>query len=336
MSRYEYANRRIETLESRLLSAAEFDELRRLYSTEALIHRLMTTEYARDLARALQATAGMTAIADACRNNVVAAYRNVSTFYDADGQRLLEVIAVRADIHNLRRILRGQRQRAPFATIISEMIPAGFLDDRKLRQLASHADPRATVNTLSAMHAAYGRAGREAVATFETTHDWSVAEAVFESHLYAALLARTSRGSDNDRIAATFLAGEIDARNVIAMLELRDARRQLDATDLERRVVHGGTVDMRKLVAIAAAPDDRAARAILRTIDVTTGLEFVLAGSLEEAVKGQLLRWGAAFLRRDPETVAPAIGYVEAKRLEARTIVRIAQEYASDLAVSSL
>jgi vacuolar-type H+-ATPase subunit C/Vma6 len=326
MSQSEYSTRRLRALQEGLLAQEALDTLRQSDSVDVLLDELDRTPYAGALRRARMTHAGVRAVAEACRQRAAGAYAEVSSLHDADAQRLLDVVAARLDIHNLRTIFRGQASNRPIEDVCGELIPAGFLTDPALRALASEPRPTAAASRLASIHAAYGRAAREALATAASANDWNAGETVLETRLYLALLGRASRGTENDRLVVDLLMREIDVRNITAALAQRATRRNVDARMLELWFIPLGHATLAQLCSIVTTAEERELRRTLREIETTAGALVFSSAAARAAVQTNHERFMRALAGNDQSTIAPAIAYVESVRFEAAEIAAIARQ----------
>jgi V/A-type H+/Na+-transporting ATPase subunit C len=326
MGNYEYANARIRALKGQLFDRAAYAELAALTRLDDLIAHLAQSPYAAAIDTALGRYNGLRAVMEGCRLHQAYSYHQLRSFFDDQGSRLVGLLLARWDLFNLKTLLRGQRADVAPDQILESLVPAGDLDERALRALVHEPDTRATVDLLWAWNSAYGRSARVALDKYTATNDWSVFETTFDGLFYVAILDGLG-GSKNEQLVREFLAREIDATNILSALRLRQAL-AVATPVLAQRFLGGGTISRAWLVRLAREPRDDTARNTLRAAPLAgafIGIERLDIGGAQRALERHLLRFGLEFFTRDPLTVAPAIGYLTAKRVEAGNIRLIAQ-----------
>lgn len=314
-------------MKSALFDGRIYAELAALRRIEDVIARLDQTCYARAIEAALPRYGGPRVVMEACRLHLAATYRHIQSFFAGDGARLVAAMLARWDLFNVKSIVRGQVARAQPDEILDALVPAGRLSEQALRTLVRQSDPLATLDLLPMWSLGYGQAARAALARYATTRDWAAVEGALDRAFYAQLFATLEPGAANDDLVRELLAREIDAANLLVALRLRgEAGPQ--AAELEERFVPGGALPPGWLADLARAARDGdvldalrrskfgAALAGLRTLDV---------GAAQDALDRDLARFGVGFFARDPLTIATAIGFITAKRVEVSNVRLIAQ-----------
>jgi vacuolar-type H+-ATPase subunit C/Vma6 len=245
---------------------------------------------------------------ETCRMHLANTYRRIRSFFAEDGARLIAILLARWDLFNVKAIVRGQVARARPQEILDALVPAGTLDEGALRTLARQADPLATLDLLRMWNLNYGQAARAALGRFEATRDWSAVEAAFDAAFYARLLAALKGGARNDELVRDLLAREIDVANLLTAL-----RRDLPVSWLTSLV--------------SAARDDDVFMALRRSKfgAALAGADTLDVGALQDILDRDLARSGVGFFARDPLTIATAIGFISAKRVEVSNVRLIAQ-----------
>jgi V/A-type H+-transporting ATPase subunit C len=327
MGDYDYANARLRAMKSRLFDRRAYAELAALARVDDLIARLAQTTYADEIEVALARYSGPRAVMEAGRLHLARTYRAIRAFFAADGARLVGVLLARWDLFNLLTLLRGQEARAQPEAILEALVPAGELDESALRMLVRQADPLATVDLLRTWNAGYAQAMRAALSGFPAAHDWSAVEGALETIFYTRLLAALEQGAESDDMVRELLAREIDATNVLAALRLRHAGAALGEAETARHFVPGGALSQQWLIELARAPRDEEALAALRVSRfgaALAGVETPEPGAIQPALDRDLARFGIGFFMRNPLTIATAIGFITAKRVEVANLRLIA------------
>ena len=138
-----YINARMRGMKSRLLDRHALDTLILQPDLDALIGELEKTPYRDDLIGAKGKYAGIPAIEDALRTNVVRTFQKVLDFAKKEeADRYIRIFLHRWDVHNIKTILRGKNIHATNDEIKSCIVPAGELDEMTLTELIRQPDPQ--------------------------------------------------------------------------------------------------------------------------------------------------------------------------------------------------
>jgi V/A-type H+-transporting ATPase subunit C len=328
MGDYDYANARLRAMKSRLFDRRTYQELAALTRVDDLIARLAQSTYANAIEVALARYMGPRVVMEACRLHLAQTYRAIRAFFAADSARLLAVLLARWDLFNLKTTLRGHEARVRPEAILAALVPAGDLDESALRMLVRQSDPLAMVDMLWTWHAGYAQAVRDALPAFTRAHDWGEVESALDTSFYARLLASLESGAENDDLVRELLAREIDAANLLAVLRLRQADAMMGEVDIARYFIPGGDLSAAWLIELARAPRDEAALVALRASPfgaAIAGAEMLDPNAIQLALDRDLAHFGIGFFSRNPLTIATAIGFITATRVEVANVRLIAQ-----------
>jgi V/A-type H+/Na+-transporting ATPase subunit C len=335
MGDYGYANARLRAMKGRLFDRGTLAELAGLGRVEDVIAHLGRSPYAPEIDAALARYAGLRAALEGCRLHLAHTYRAIRRFFDEEGARLVRTLLARWDLFNLKTVLRGRQADAAPEDILAALVPAGDLDEVALRSLVNATDARAAADLLRAFNPEYAAATREALTAWQRAGDWAAFEGTLDALFYRRMLATLRPGAKNDELVREYLAREIDAANLLTALRLRRAGGASDDdAALAARFLDGGRLPRPWLVAVARlAPGDPilAAPNAPELVKVLQGAADSGAGTIQDALDRDLARFGIAFFNRDPLSIATAIGYITAKRVEVANVRLIAQGVALGL-----
>ncbi|MGQ0572495.1 MAG: V-type ATPase subunit, partial [Armatimonadota bacterium] len=107
MPDFPYINARVRAMRSRLLSAAQLEDLLATPTLAAFLQALASTPYGGDLQEALVRYEGLRAVDEALTRNFQHATQKILKFADGRPRELIEVVLLRWDLENLRAIVRG-------------------------------------------------------------------------------------------------------------------------------------------------------------------------------------------------------------------------------------
>ena len=334
MGDYDYANARLRALYSQLFERRTFLEFSALTRVDDLTARLADSTYGDEIRTALARYVGARVVMEACRLHLASTFRKIRGFFDEEGSRLVSVLLARWDLFNIKTILRGQESHTPAGQILEALVPAGDLDESSLRTLVREPDPTASADLLRTWNAGYAGAVRQALAEYANTHDWSAFESALDTTFYGKLFGSLQKSEENDGLVREILAREIDCANIMTALRLREAAGGWSEDDVQRRLLTGGELSRDWLLALARATREEEALAALRSSKFGTALtkvETLDIAKIQHELDLDLALFGIGFFSRDPLTMATAIGFITAKRVEATNLRVIAQGIALGL-----
>lgn len=257
MPDFPYINARVRAMRSRLLPAAQLEELLGTATLDAFLQGLATTPYGPDLQEALTRSGGLRAVDEALAHNLRKATRAILGFADGGARTLIEVLLLRWDLANLRVIARGKHAGRPAEEIVAALLPAGTLGDVVLKEMAGYPDLTALAGTLETLDHPLAAAMARGVAAYAATRDLMA----LELHLdrgYAGYGLECTRGRAEDLTTLRgILQTEIDVANVKTALKLAGAGSLPTARRLAFYIA-GGAVVTQPLFLGLSSPQTRA------------------------------------------------------------------------------
>jgi len=220
MPDFPYINARVRAMRSRLLSAAQLEELLATPSLAAFQQALAATPYADDLQQAQTRYQGVRAIDEALARHLQRTTRKILEFADGLPQALITVLLLRWDLANLRAVARGKHAGRSPDEIAEALMPAGTLGDAVLREMAALPDVSGIVGTLEAVNHPFTAAMAEAVAAYGEARDLAALELRLDRAYAEVGLARTEGLGASARVLRRVLQTEIDATNIKTALRL--------------------------------------------------------------------------------------------------------------------
>jgi V/A-type H+-transporting ATPase subunit C len=248
---FPYINARVRAMRSRLLTAAQLEEMLTLPTLAAFLQALAATPYAGDLQEAQVRYEGVRAVDEALAQNLQRTTRSILEFADGAPRRLIAVLLLRWDLGNLQALVRGKHAGWPAERLMDAVMPAGTLSDLTLKEMAGHPNLTALAGTLEVVNHPFAAALAEGVAEYSKSHDPLSVELRLD-RAYAEHVLRQSRGGGDARALRDILTREIDASNVKTALRLASARSAasgalLSREDRLRFFAPGGTAVTEKL-----------------------------------------------------------------------------------------
>jgi V/A-type H+-transporting ATPase subunit C len=325
---FSYGNRRLRARRGNLLSDADYERLLG-EDVAGLLGALEQTTYAPDV-EAAGRSGSLARLHEAISRHLSRSLQQMRSFYADRARSLVDMMLSRFDLHNVVAVLRAQsgEKREGADALVRVGWMTGSLADEVFRQdgLAASVDLLAR----STPDRGQGDALRTAFAEYERTEDLAAFErAVFADHA-ARLFASLSSAGSAARTLLRFARREIDERNLLVALRLRDAL----ASEAEAETppaatrLPGGSVPLAAFRDALNAPTSAAVVAHLGRAghgSWQSPLErWAVSGdlsALERELERRLIADAVAlFVAGDPLAIDVPIAFMAAKRTEARNL----------------
>lgn len=346
---YGYGNARLRAMRSRLLTAADYNDLLARRRIEDVIARLRETPYKEDIEVALIHAAGVRCVFEALSANLTRTLRNVRTFFEGEPRALIELLLRRWDRHNLLTLLRGIRQAVPPEMLLAALVPVGQLDEVALREMARQPDLRAMLDLMVAWRVPYTAALRSVRGHGGMPPEPDQLELALNRFHYAAIYEALGTGNGNRALVLEQFKTEADLANLSVALRLAQRpelipliRQRYHAADVRPLLIepvgHLPTARLAELVAAGGGVEGIVAG--LSTTRYGPALEagfqrYRAADGGLAALERELERWRAgriaALFHGDPLGIGIVVGYMGCKEVEVANLRLIAQAVFLDM-----
>ena len=325
-----YGNTRLRARRGELLRGADYERLIG-EDVPGLLETLQRTPYAPDV-EAAERGDGLRRLHEAIRSNVGRSLEEMRTFYAGRARELVDVLLSRFDIQNIVSVLRAKaRAQQPAEGAAVVLVSAGWLVEPLAGELLRQRELAGAVDLLarSTPDRDQAQALRAAFSEYERTEDLAALErAVVADHAArgAATLAAARRDGS---MLLRFTAREVDERNLLAALRLRDALAGgAAAAPPEDTLLPGGSVPPAGFEAAVHASAPNAVVGALGRVGreawraplarwATTGDLTALERELE---RRRIADATALFAAGDPLSIDVPLAFTAAKLAEARNL----------------
>ena len=326
---YGYANARIRGMKGRLLDRKTLDELATKPDVSSLIVELEKTPYKDDIAEASTRYAGIYCVEYALRRNYTRTFRKILGLVRGErAETYVRIFLHRWDVQNIKTVLRGKSFHTPQDEIFECLVPAGDLDEVTLGEMIKQPDVKSVIDLLATWHVPYARPLTRHFKEYADEHNLIVLESALDRFYYrTALEAVTDReesllkwddSSYDEWLVRDMLTTEIDVVNIKTVLRM--IRDEISPADAGGYLIDGGRLRLSFLLAMLEVKGLEAA------IERLKGTRYEFLGEVPaEAFRGEkvsefekrldrfLIARGLGAFRRDPLSIAVAIGYYWAK-----------------------
>lgn len=340
-----YGNTRLRARKSGLLDRAGYEELLGK-DVDGLLGALASTGYAPEVEAALARFRGTRRVHETVRLHLARSLEEMRSFYEGYARELVDLLLSRWDLHNLIALLRGGATGRPSGEVLANVIPLGALSEALAREIARQTEFAAAVQLLVRWRLPdpeTARSLREAWPEYERTENL----AALEHEVMAGWALRTAAalaraGTDGGGLRRVF-EREIDRRNVLVVLRLREALGRGEIEELPGPSDHpylpGGSIRPELLDAAIRLPDPESVTAEIAGAapgSWRAPLERWTRGGDPVALQGELESlWIAGalalFYGGNPLGVDVPVAYAIAKENEARNLRVIAEGAARGL-----
>lgn len=312
-------------MRSRLLSAAQVEDLLGTPTMAAFLQGLASTPYGGDLQEALVRYEGLRAVDEALARNFQRATQAILRFADARPRALIEVVLLRWDLENLRVIVRGKHAGRPAEEVAQALLPAGTLREVVLREMAGYPDMTGLAGTLEAVGHPMAPAMAKGVARYVEAKDLTALEIHLERAYAESGLQQIGRRGHDANVLRGLLEAEIDVANAKTALKLASAGNLSKAERLRYFVPGGPLVSAERFVALASPETQAQAAARLRARGFPVPDLPADLIAFEREIDLKVAKGMASRYLGDPLGVDIVIGYVAMKSTEVANLRLIAR-----------
>ena len=325
MPDFPYINARVRAMRSRLLSAAQLEDLLGTPTMAAFLQGLASTPYGGDLQEALVRYEGLRAVDEAFARNFQHATQAILQFADGHPRALIEAVLFRWDLENLRVIVRGKHAGRPAEEVVQALLPAGTLREVVLKEMAGYPDMTGLAGTLEAVGHPLATALAKGVAEYVETKDLTALEMHLDRGYAESGVQQIGRRGHEADVLRGVLEAEIDVANAKTALKLASAGTLSKAERLRYFIPGGLLLSAAHFVALASpeTQPQAAARLRARGFPIPDLPADLIAFEREMDLK--VARGLASYYLGDPLGVDIVVGYVAMKSTEVANLRLIAR-----------
>jgi V/A-type H+-transporting ATPase subunit C len=325
MPDFPYINARVRAMRSRLLLAAQLEDLLGTPTMAAFLQGLVSTPYGGDLQEALVRYEGLRAVDEALARNFQRATQAILEFADGHPRALIEAVLFRWDLENLRVIVRGKHAGRPAEEMIQALLPAGTLREVVLKELAAAPDMTGLAGTLDAVGHPLAAALAKGVAKYVESKDLTALELSLDRAYAEVGLQRIGRRGHDATVLRGLLESEIDVANAKTALKLASAGNLSKAERLRYFIPGGPLIGPERFVALASPETQAQAAARLRARGFPIPDLPADLIAFEREMDFKVARGMVSSYLGDPLGVDIVIGYVAMKSAEVTNLRLIAR-----------
>jgi vacuolar-type H+-ATPase subunit C/Vma6 len=343
LAEFEYGNTRLHARKGELLNTAAYERLLGK-DIDGVLGALADTPYAPPAETAGRA-GGLQRLHLAIRSRLADSLEQMRSFYSGHARTLVDALLSRFDIQNAIAVVRARAHpQTPDDEARAALVPVGWLVEPLVTEILRPRELAGVVDLLAQRAPDRALAGvlRTAFAEYERTGELAALERQILADHAARLAGRLASAGKDGAALLRFGQREIDERNLIDGLRLRDAiasgaQGTVPAADI---ALAGGTIAPGTLIEIVAAPTPAA---IVATVGGLAGgmwraaLEHWMATGDLKALQRRLERSAIAdarafFVAGDPLAIVIPLAFTTAIEVEARNLRLLGEAAARGIA----
>ncbi|RJQ31335.1 MAG: ATP synthase A1 subunit C [Actinobacteria bacterium] len=324
MSDYGYANTRVRAMKSTLFTASFIEQLLSAPDLNQFLTLLRKTPYQKDVEKGMVKYPGVLGVEEGLKTNMVNTFRHIMTYSENNkqGERLIQVILSRWDIHNLKTIFRGLHADVPKDEVVEQLVPAGELDEAHLHELAQQGDVKSCIDLLAMWKVPYSEPLNEGYHEYIETRHLANFELVLDRFYYLYALKKSRGRTLNHRLVQTIIKREVDLTNVMTLLRFSRETLDKEEFDPEPYFINGGLeITKEKFLEYFALNEvEDIVNALENTLYypvLKAGLKhFYVLGTvsaLERKIEEYIIQKTVALFKADPLGIAIITAYIWAK-----------------------
>lgn len=321
---YGYANARAKSMRTLLLTKRDFDTMLDANSADEILSILEKSAYREELVEAGLKFSGANLIEIALGKNFSKVLQKIVKIAPPDAKLLINTIAEKWDVHNLKTILLAKALGKKGDEIAPFLVFAGSLMKSTYEKLLA-ATSVEKVAEIMETHP-QGTIIEKHLKDFKEKTELMPMLLGLDKWYYSQLPKTVPTGYKDERIILGLLKSEIDYRNISNIL--RAKREGFDAKTIKQFVIEGGGLYSSELNnLIKAKTKEEEIASVQRLYDLRVPLEkFKKDSSLihfEVALEHGIVQKAVQTLRRSILSVGALVGYLYLKEAEISNIRKI-------------
>ncbi|WP_291414924.1 V-type ATPase subunit [Actinophytocola sp.] len=340
---FDYGNTRLRARKGDLLNNAAYEHLLG-EDIDGVLRALADTPYAPP-GEAAGRAGGLRRLHLAIRSRLAGSLEEMRSFYSGRARELVDALLSRFDIHNVIAVLRARAHpETSVDDALAALVPVGWLVEPLANEILRPHELAGVVDLLAMRMPDREQAGvlRAAFGKYERTGDLAALErAVLADHA-ARLAGRLASAGKDGAALLRFGRREIDERNLVVALRLRDAIASgaQDTAPPADTALAGGSIPPATLAMVVPAPTRAAIVATVGRLAggiwqaaldrwMATGDLHALQRAFERAAIADAT---ALFVTGDPLAIDVPLAFTTAIQVEARNLRLLGEAAARGIA----
>jgi len=317
LGKYPYTYARVSVMRASLLDKDDYHKLLKM-SLNEIISFLQSSEYKRAIDEFGVKYSGVELMEMALNKNLVNTWNKLRRISPREIYTLIDAYLARADLWNIKTMLRGLHTKIRHELIASMLLPAGRLTSKELEVLFQSESVEEFLKKLTVVGIKFEDLG-QAFETFKEKNSVVDLENFFDLQYYKKMIDFAKTLPSGGKLFRNFLEAEIETTNMMNILRLK--RASTDKQGVQKYVIGKSTANIKKLI----EADKEDTTKLLSQLGVSDSAlnTFTSSNSLidiEIDLGKNLLRKTKLLLHQHPLTAEVILGYMFAKEIEVKNL----------------
>lgn len=324
---YPYTYARVSVMRSYLLGKEDYRKLFKMGLNE-IISFLQSSEYKKAIDEFGLKYAGIELMEMALNKNLVSTWNKLRRISTKELGVLIDRYLERADVWNIKTVLRGLHTNAKPETIAAMLLPAGRLSQEQLDALIKSGSVEDFLKKLTIAGIKF-KALSNAFETFKAKNTIVELENFFDREYYNRMLEFSKSIPSEGKLFKQFLEAEIETVNIMNILRLK--RAGVDKRAIQAYVIGKLSATLKRLI---EGSKEETVKILPQNISEQALSSFLKSDSLssiEIDLGRNLLKRTRLLLHKHPLTVDVILGYMFAKEIEVKNLKMLLKSRQLDL-----
>jgi len=334
MPLYDYGNTRLRARISKLFTFQKLESFSHLTSIDSLISQLSKTHYKDAIQIALTYSHGYGCITETLRRKLIEIKDNLERFYDPEIWEKIKIIFLRADVENIKSIVRGIIHNSDPSVIMRSLSPLGVIPEQYITRIAKSRNIQDAIDRMAVYELDFA-SELLALKGSDKMSSSAELERVLEYWYFDMTRSILSGRGENLELLRKFNIIEMDINNINTLLRFIDAPDSPDMAGarIEHFLIGEGSFPTKLLNKLSRLSSVEQAIEHLAKKEYHVPLnnaldcfaETHLLSEFENQIRIYALRWLSLLPKLNPFGVGVPMGYVAVKKSEIRNIRWIAK-----------
>jgi len=305
LGKYPYTYARVSVLRASLITKEDYDRLMKMSLSE-IISYLQSSEYKAAIDEYGVKYSGVELMEMALNKNLVDTWNKLKRISSNQLGVLIKAYLARADLWNVKTILRGIHTKASAEEITAMLLPAGVLSSDTLQSLIASDSVEDFLKKLGPVKVKYENMHKE-FETFKSKGSTVEIENFIDKTYYTKMLEFSKSIPTEGKLFKQFLETEIEMLNIMNILRLR--RAGLNKKEIQPYIIGTRTPIVNKLIEAENKEE------IIQALPVSENATKTYSSTnslidIEVEFSRKLLQKTRLLLHQHPLTVDVILGYM--------------------------
>jgi V/A-type H+/Na+-transporting ATPase subunit C len=317
LGKYPYTYARVSVMRASILTKDDYHKLIKM-SLNEIISFLQSSEYKKAIDELGIKYSGVELMEMALSKNLVETWNKLKKISSKEVGILINAYLSRADLWNIKTILRGLHTNTRLETIASSLLPAGQLSSEKLENLSKSESVEDFLKKLSIVKIKF-ETMTNALETFKSKHTVVELENFFDKEYHKRMIEFSKTIPSEGKLFKQFLEAEIETTNIMNILRLKNAG--ANKQSIQSYII--GKISQFSNKLINSDNKEEINKMLSSQVSETSLKNFETTNSLidiEIDLGKRLLGKTRLLLHQHPLTVDVILGYMFAKEIEVKNL----------------